>query len=289
MGTEGFEEALSMVNAEEMNKFVSGEEDTPAEVEVEPDAEPEVGAEPEAEPEEEETDEGDEEVAYDIDGEKLTASQFRELKTMANKAADLEEKMSEASTEKEQLAVWREMHNLAQKYPGLRDKLAEVFSEFEKNPDALGKPIEEKELTGEEKVRDAFIQELMVERAGTEIDGLVGHYAGKYPDIIDGSDKWVREVLAPAVEKEFGTNVGPREIKMTMAMMVVDSDFAGKAEKSGAQKMANRLAKEPKGSRIVRGTSTRKEAVEPEASMKGKSIEEMFASVDIKQFIKNGQ
>jgi hypothetical protein len=301
--TDNVDSVLAGMTGEAFTNFIE-EKGVATHIEEAPVVEAPAEEAPEAEATEEapEVDEATE-PSLEIDGEKYTAKEIRELRSVASKVNDLEQRMSEADTEKEQLSVWKEMHALAQKYPGLRDKLAQVFSEFEKNPETAGKPIENREPSDEEKLRAAYVDSLIVKEAGAEIDNFVEaaakEYAGAIPenaiskDFAGKYDKWMYEVLLPAVEKSFPKsiwgNVGPTQIEMVMNNLLIKNGAIKSAEKAGENRMAERLAQEPKGSRIVRGAATRKDASAPEINLKGKSIDEMLASAGPNFFVRNGQ
>lgn len=232
------------------------------------------------------------EPSIEIDGATFTAKEIRDMKTAAAKAADLESQLAEASSDRERLSIWRQQDALAEKYPALREKLAEVYREFEADPSKLGQPIEPRVPTQEERI----LADLVEERVMSQINSVVGEFA-EYDAVQFKSEEmsnpdsptrvWMRDVLGPEVQRRFGDGpeVGPDHIRWTLQSMVVEKGALKTARDKGAADVAAALAKQPPGTRIVAGPSTRKDGEPPKPNFKGKSIDEMFKAAGIERFV----
>lgn len=235
---------------------------------------------------------GSPEATFDVDGTMFTAKEIRDLKVAATKVADLESRLAEAGSDRERLSIWKQQDALAEKYPALREKLAEVYKEFEADPSKLGQPIEQRGPTQEERI----LSDLVEERVMTQINSVVGEFA-EYesvtfkPEEMANPDSatrvWMRDVLGPEVQRRFGDGpeVGPDHIRWTLQSMVVEKGALKSARDKGAADVVAALAKQPPGTRIVAGPSTRRDGDPVKPNYKGKSIDEMFAAAGVEPFI----
>jgi hypothetical protein len=201
------------------------------------------------------------------------------------------------ASQKEELSEAIQVANLL-KYDTIRQRLMDSVADLVKNPEGVGDANRDgnakqflsqfqnpqlEELKSKVEEADRYIASVREREAAAEADRIFGEFQEKFPDVVN--DAFKDAVIDKAGEAWAGREdqFQPNDLRALISWMILEKGIPA-AKAQGAAELAEALAKQPHGTRVVTGNSTRKAAVEKEKDATKMSYGELQSEIASKLF-----